>query len=348
MSTDQGQNRPNEDYLIRIDEAVALSGPLQEWLIQRSSQDTKYPSKQTKLLLDSLKEPVKAERWVSDPGLAQFLPLVLRAHSSPQDLGALDPWYRLVLKRPVGLIDILRRFYYPLAIALAAFAIFYFLSVSVIPTFQQMFSEFQLRLPSLTKLVFSIADFLINHTFFAIVQILIGIALLVGFFKLISYGLDRFEEVPWIGFFRRGTKSSLGAMARWTGTLSELLTIGMPIGRAISTAGLASRRRSLLSRSRELVSHINTQSDKPCLLQPGATSFSRSAIAAIDLHRQGANGASLLREIAQSYAVRWSSRASFSLNWLGPIVLLLVAKLVFLLVMALFLPLLSLLTSLSG
>jgi NAD(P)-dependent dehydrogenase (short-subunit alcohol dehydrogenase family) len=73
-----------------------------------------------------------------------------------------------------------------------------------------------------------------------------------------------------------------------------------------------------------------------------------SSIAALDLHRQGAPGASILREIAQSYATRWSSRPSFSYTWLGPLLLVFVAKMVFFLVLALFMPLISLLTALSG
>ena len=355
MSLDANQNpgsqnpgSQNTEYLARIDDAIAQSAPLQAWLVERSSQDSRIPSKRTKLLLRSLQEPIQAQLWVSDPSLAPFLPIILRGADKPEDLSILEPWYRLLLKQPLGILDLLRRFYYPLALGAAAIVLMYYISVAIIPAFQAMFVDFQLRLPPLTKLVFSIANFVANQTLFAIAQILIGIGLLIGMIKLIGYLLDRLEGIKLIGFLRRGNKKSLGSMASWSGTLSELLAVGMPVDLAITTAGLASQRPWLKVQSERLVEAFNSNPDHPLSRQPGANNFSSSSIAALDLHRQGAPGASILREIAQSYATRWSSRPSFSYTWLGPLLLVFVAKMFFFLVLALFGPLISLLTALSG
>ncbi len=338
----------SEDYLARIDAAVAHSQTLQEWLVWRSSQDSKVPSKQTKLLLKSLKDPVESNQWLNDPRLAAMLPIVLRAADSPGDLSHLEPWYRLLLARPTGLIDFLRRFYYPLSVALAAMLVLYFLAVSVIPTFKQMFMEFELRLPPLTILVLKVSDFISNYPIGLIATVLMGIGLLVGMVKLFFYMLDRWEGNDLILALRRGTKQSLGSMARWTGTLSELLRIGTPVGRAILVAGLASQRPWLNDQSQQLASAHKIYPEKPWPVLPGANSFSASSIQALELDRQGEPGAPILRELAQSYAIRYSGRPGFYLSWLSPILLVFVGFLVFLIVVALFSPLLSLISSLSG
>lgn len=338
----------SNDYLARIDEAVAKSQPLQQWLLRRASQDSKVLSKQTKLLLSSLSKPVASEEWLTNPNLAATLPIVLRAAASPEDLSHLEPWYQLLLRRPTGLIDFLRRFYYPLSVALGAMLVLYYLAVSVIPTFKEMFTDFQLRLSPLTSLVLSISDFVSNHPLGLILVMLIGIALLIATVKCIRLMMDLLEGNDLILAVRRGTKQSLGSMARWTGTLAELLRIGTPVGRAILTAGLASQRPWLNSQSKQLASLHKIHPEKPWSMLPGANSFSASSIAALELNRQGTSGTCVLRELAQSYAVRYSGRPSFYLNWLSPILLVFVGFLVFLIVVALFMPLLSLITSLAG
>jgi type II secretory pathway component PulF len=338
----------SEDYLARIDAAVAHSQPLQDWLEWRSSQDSKVPSKQTRLLLHSLKGSVESSQWLNDPKLAAMLPMVLRAADSPHDLSQLEPWYQLLLVRPTGLIDFVRKFYYPLSVALAAVLVLYFLAVSVIPTFKQMFMEFELRLPPLTILVLKVSDFISNYPIGLIATVLIGIGSLVGMVKFFFYMLDRWEGNDLILALRRGTKQSLGSMARWTGTLSELLRIGTPVGRAILVAGLASQRPWLNDQSQQLASAHKIFPEKPWPVLPGANSFSASSIQALEMDRQGEPGAPILRELAQSYAVRYSGRPSFYLNWLSPILLVFVGFLVFLIVVALFSPLISLISSLSG
>jgi type IV pilus assembly protein PilC len=295
-----------------------------------------------------LRDSVESNQWLNDPRLAAMLPMVLRAADSPGDLSHLEPWYRLLLARPTGLIDFLRRFYYPLSVALAAMLVLYFLAVSVIPTFKQMFMEFELRLPPLTLLVLKVSDFISNYPIGLIATVLTGIGLLVGMVKLFFYMLDRWEGNDLILALRRGTKQSLGSMARWTGTLSELLRIGTPVGRAILVAGLASQRPWLNDQSQQLASAHKIYPEKPWPVLPGANSFSASSIQALELDRQGEPGAPILRELAQSYAIRYSGRPGFYLNWLSPILLVFVGFLVFLIVVALFSPLLSLISSLSG
>lgn len=343
----------SEDYLRRIDQAVADSKPLQDWLIWRSSQDGEVLSKRMLLLIESLKSQVAAKRWVQDPLLAPYLPMVLRASSlrESSDLksfGVLEPWYRLLLKEPAGVLGMVSKFYYPLSIALASMLLFYFLAVSIVPTFKAMFNDFELRLPSLTKWFLRTSDFIAYQPVSLLASLFSGILALYGLVKLYSYLMDRFEGSSFISFYRRGTKKSLDSMARWTGTMAELLAIGAPAAQAVATAGIASQRPYLNLQSQRLSKTFEANPKSTWRAQSGSTSFAGSSIAALEMHQQGTDTTGVLRELAQSYAERWNCRANLSYDWLGPIILLFVAKFVFFLVLALFLPLISLITSLSG
>ena len=343
----------SEDYLRRIDQAVAESKPLQDWLIWRSSQDGEVLSKRMLLLIESLKGQVAAKRWLQDPVLAPYLPMVLRASairgsSDLKSFGVLEPWYRLLLKEPAGVLGMVSRFYYPLSIALASMLLFYFLAVSIVPTFKAMFDDFELRLPSLTKWFFQTSDFIAYQPVSLLASLLSGILAVYGLVKLYCYLMDRFEGSSFISFYRRGTKKSLGSMARWTGTMAELLAIGAPAAQAVATAGIASQRPYLNLQSQRLSKTFEANPTTTWRAQGSSTSFAGSSIAALEMHQQGTDTTGVLRELAQSYAERWNCRANLSYDWLGPIILLFVAKFVFFLVLALFLPLISLITSLSG
>jgi hypothetical protein len=343
----------SEDYLRRIDQAVAQSKPLQDWLIWRSSQDGEVLSKRMLLLIESLKGQVAAKRWLQDPLLAPYLPMVLRASalresSDLKSFGVLEPWYRLLLKEPAGVVGMVSRFYYPLSIALASMLLFYFLAVSIVPTFKAMFDDFELRLPSLTKWFLQTSDFIAYQPVSLLASLFSGILAVYGLVKLYSYLMDRFEGSSFISFYRRGTKTSLGSMARWTGTMAELLAIGAPAAQAVATAGIASQRPYLNLQSQRLSKTFEANPKSTWRAQGGSTSFAGSSIAALEMHQQGTDTTGVLRELAQSYAERWNCRANLSYDWLGPIILLFVAKFVFFLVLALFLPLISLITSLSG
>ena len=335
------------NYLHRIDEAVIASEPLQRWLEQRLSQDGRTPSKPARLLMQSLKDRVEASRWLNDPLLIPLLPIVLRAASNPQDLSGLEPWYRLQLKRPAGWWGLLRSFSYPLLVGLIALAVMYVFSAFIIPIFKTMFEEFELKLPGPTQAAFSIASFIANYTLLAVGELLVSIGVVIGVLKFIGFVLDHLERNRLIAFLRLGNKKNLGAMARWTGALSELLAIGTPQALAVTTAGIASQRPWLRQQSVRLAQEAAGTGYR-WSERWYARSFARSAIVALDLHSEGIASASLLRDLAQSYAIRWCGRGDLFYGWMGPILMLFIAKLIFFIVFSLFMPLFSLVTSLSS
>jgi type II secretory pathway component PulF len=209
-----------------------------------------------------------------------------------------------------------------------------------------MFEEFELKLPGPTQAAFSIASFIANYTLLAVGELLVSIGVVIGVLKFTGFVLDHLERNRLIAFLRLGTKKNLGAMARWTGALSELLAIGTPEPLAVTTAGIASQRPWLRQQSVRLAQEVAGTGYR-WSERWYARSFARSAIVALDLHSEGIASASLLRDLAQSYAIRWCGRGDIFYGWMGPILMLFIAKLIFFIVVSLFMPLISLITSLS-
>lgn len=121
---------------------------------------------------------------------------------------------------------------YPIAIAIIAFIVVIFLLVSVVPTFVDMFADFDSELPAITKFVLSASEFM--QSFWWVVALIV-IAIVVAIVmirnnKSSKYYMDYFLlRVPIFGKILQKA-----AIARMTRTLSSLFTSSVPILQAIS------------------------------------------------------------------------------------------------------------------
>lgn len=121
---------------------------------------------------------------------------------------------------------------YPIAIAIIAFIVVIFLLVSVVPTFVDMFADFDSELPAITQFVLSASSFM--QKFWWLVSLLL-IAVIIAIMvirnnKVSKYYLDYFLlRVPIFGKILQKA-----AIARMTRTLSSLFSSSVPILQAIS------------------------------------------------------------------------------------------------------------------
>lgn len=121
---------------------------------------------------------------------------------------------------------------YPIAIAIIAFIVVIFLLVSVVPTFVDMFADFDSELPAITKFVLSASEFM-QSFWWVVVLIVIAIVVAIVMIrnnKSSKYYMDYFLlRVPIFGKILQKA-----AIARMTRTLSSLFTSSVPILQAIS------------------------------------------------------------------------------------------------------------------
>src|SRR6056297_2204467 len=130
---------------------------------------------------------------------------------------------------------------YPVIVVMVAVAILSFIMIFIVPTFEQMFEEFGLTLPTATVLLIAMANYIKDYWFllFAIpICFLITIKLLRKF-RHGRIGFDMFIlRVPVLG-----SLIEKNILARTTRTLGTLISSGVPILEAINitreTAGNA-------------------------------------------------------------------------------------------------------------
>lgn len=347
-STTKNFDEESDGYLARIDRAVEHSGPLQAWLTNRMEQSKGEDSRSVEKLMESLRLKYPAHRWLQDPTLSASLLLVLRASESPQSLEFLEPWYRLIVHARQGIGAELRRFLYPFVLLVLTLGLFFFLATMVVPVFQEMFLDFGLRIPQPTAALFALTHFAISAPWVIIALALFGFAALPWLRPSWSRVLDSLEFLPFVSYFRSGSRRGLLAMARWSGTLGELLAIDVPESQAILTAGIASGHQYLRMRSESMAMNAQKMPDASWVSRTESSAFSAVAIQALDLRREGKNVIPLFRELADSYTIRYCQRMNRSMGWMGPVFILFIGGLVLFMIFALFLPLTSLIVSLSA
>ena len=121
---------------------------------------------------------------------------------------------------------------YPSIVVVVMLSIGVLMMIYVIPTLTKTFKELKSELPTSTKVVIGLSDFLANHSFIAIGMLIGGIA---GFMALLRtyYGQRAFDwliiRVPVIGVMAKETNA-----ARTARTLSSLLASGVDVVGAIN------------------------------------------------------------------------------------------------------------------
>src|SRR2546421_3491610 len=125
---------------------------------------------------------------------------------------------------------------YPAVVISFAVAVLLALVAFIVPVFAKVFKDFGGKLPGLTKFTVGLSDFITSKWYLVI---LIVVALIWGFFawKRSSWGRpqwDRFRlRIP----LRIGEVVQKVALARWSRTLSALVSAGVPILQAIEVTG---------------------------------------------------------------------------------------------------------------
>ena len=121
---------------------------------------------------------------------------------------------------------------YPIVVVLVATAILTFIMVYIVPTFEQMFEEFDLTLPAPTILLVAMSNYMANY-WFLLLAIPITLLILVKLLRKFRQGRMGFDmfilRVPIFGGL-----IEKNIMARTTRTLGTLVSSGVPILEAIN------------------------------------------------------------------------------------------------------------------
>ena len=230
-------------------------------------------------------------------------------------------------------------FAYPALLLFLATLVLTALSVLVVPMFERIFSDFGVRLPSLTRFVLSAARWIASGLPLLIIVVVSAMLLFLHLRKRLrpaSRGwFDGRVSTP----YRRAT-----ALARLSYFLADLLEGGLEIRDALRVAGFATGWSRLRTAAWQFANEGR--------LSPGQTR-SYEALTATILYTLSADmprpsRIRLLREIGLCYAERARQTDWWARGLLEPLVICSVGMAVGIVVLALFLPLVHLITTLTG
>jgi type IV pilus assembly protein PilC len=235
---------------------------------------------------------------------------------------------------------------YPLIVLVLAVAIMTFLLVFIVPKFEAIFHDMlgDKPLPAITLFVIGVSGFVQNH-WMILVGMLVG--LIIGY-KIASGSragrvmLDRVKlRAPLFGDLIRKT-----AISRFSRTLGTLVTSGVPILQALNitreTAG-----NSVIQRAISQVHDSEKEGESIVMPLESSGAFPPMVISMIDVGEETGQLPELLLKIAEVYDDEVDNSVAALTSMLEPIMIVFLALVVGTIVIALFMPLISIISGLQ-
>lgn len=229
---------------------------------------------------------------------------------------------------------------YPAIVGALALVVLAVLSVFVIPIFREIFVEFNMHLPGFTVAVLSIADWIASGRFLIVVVGVIAAAwLLRQATRLLPSGVRH-----WFGdhvglWWGRAT-----ALARFSEFTADLLEAELEPAQALRLAGVATSNPPIRRAADRLAGSLETGHGPS---RASSRVLTQTVLHAVRAAAAPAARIRLLREISTSYAERARIRWSWTQGLVEPLAILAIGLIVGATVVALFLPLVSLINGLA-
>jgi type IV pilus assembly protein PilC len=235
---------------------------------------------------------------------------------------------------------------YPIIVMTMAIGILCFLLVFIVPRFEVIFHDLlgDKPLPPVTQFVIGFSGFMKNHGL-VLVGAIVAIVIIYNFIGRTRSGrlaIDNFKlRMPLFGNLNRKT-----AISRFARTLGTLVTSGVPILQALNitreTAGNAAIARAI-ARVHDCVKEGES------IVQPleASKQFPPMVVSMIDVGEETGKLPEMLLKMADVYDDEVDNAVAALTSMLEPIMIVLLAIIVGTIVLALFTPLISIITGLQ-
>ncbi len=232
---------------------------------------------------------------------------------------------------------------YPIMVVIAMMLVLWFIATRLTPQFRVIFHDFRTSLPWLTDTVMDVGDWL-PQILLVVVCIFAAFALLILFLKLSGRsGLIADRLLIWIPVIGPVLRASL--LARWIDALRLGIEAGLDLPHAVDLASEATASHRLGVEGRQLVETL--VSGKGANFFPGHL-IPQTVPAAIELSSRAGDLESTLATLTRMYQDQAEQRVRLVPVVFTPIALFLIAGTVTITVVAMFLPLVKLIQSVSG
>lgn len=307
-----------------------------------------------KSTINSLADSVQSGSTFSE-SLAQHPRLFNKLYINMVKAGELGGVLELVLNRLAEFQEkaqkiknkVVAAMFYPIIVLFIAVAIMAFLLVFIVPKFEQIFQDMLggRPLPGLTQFVIGVSNLLKNN-----VLIVIGvIVVIVVAFKMIAANpkgraiLDRIKlKAPLFGDLLRKS-----AISRFTRTLGTLVTSGVPILQALNITRETAGNYVLADAIGKVHDSVKEGESIVAPLEASGV-FPPMVISMIDVGEETGQLPEMLLKIAEVYDDEVDNAVSGLTSLLEPIMIVFLAVVVGTIVIALFLPLITIISGMQN
>lgn len=343
-SSNDAAEVPPALYLQRIDDALQQRDRLLPVLDAFAAEHaSKTAGAELRHFIARLQAGVTAQQMLRDPDLVGWLPLLISGSSSAS---MTEHYSKLIShmthedaarrQRRMGLL-------YPAVLLVLTGCVLLVICIAVIPVFHSIFRDFGIRLPTITLVVLNIGNYVGASPVLFLLRLVITVmvvALLVRFWIRHAFTNRLFGAVV------AGNANNVFAMSRFTNVLAELVNIGAPVPDALRVAGVACQHEYFRLMSSRLANDLQAQ-DETMRLSPVAHTLPACVLHALQASEDGGPSVSLLRQLSTVYSQRVLRRTSHLAGIGSPALLFAIGSIIALVVIALYAPLVTLITVLS-
>jgi type IV pilus assembly protein PilC len=252
-------------------------------------------------------------------------------------------WLELVSRQSKLRTQENKTWLYPCFLTLLVCVFFLFISPLILQPFAVMFDEFGLALPSLTKFVLYLGTDIFGSPRRLLLLVLFASCGGYAIYWLVSRMLPLSR-----GFYRifAGNNGNVAAMAKILGAFAHRLSNGIALPDALADSAESCGNLYLRRATLGLAEQLRTDSG-PIRLTPDALAFPQNMLDAIRPVDGGPPNIALLHELSLIYEERCDQRDDYIGGAMGVMSVLAVGILVLIIVLALFAPLISLVSGLT-
>jgi type IV pilus assembly protein PilC len=235
--------------------------------------------------------------------------------------------------------------FYPVAVMFVAVGILILLMVFVVPKFQEVFSGMGMKLPGFTLLVLGISNLIKNNILMSAGMLVV---LVIAFLLLIKTKLgrrlwDKFKlKMPALG-----PVISKVAISRFTRTLGTLVSSGVPILQALTIVKETAGNVIIANAVAKVHESVKEGETITAPLESSGV-FPPMVVSMVDVGEQTGALPEMLMRIADDYDEQVDNAVASMTSLLEPIMIIFLAVIVGSIVIAMFLPLISMISNMSG
>jgi type IV pilus assembly protein PilC len=229
---------------------------------------------------------------------------------------------------------------YPIAVLVVAFVVVSIIMLFVVPVFTEVFAQFGASLPAPTLMVVAMSNFFVHYWY-----ILFGSIFLGGYFFFRTWkrsvkmqeAMDRLLlRLPVFGKLVR-----LGALARWTRTLSTMFGAGVPLVEALDAVGGAAGNIVYLRATEKIQQDVSTGTSLTTAMQTQGV-FPPLVIQLTSIGEESGSLDAMLSKAADIYEAEVDELVKNLSALLEPMIIVFLGVLIGGLVVAMYLPIFNL------